>query len=124
MSISLILPIKIGDHGLQSFKDSETKEAIQQNLKMLLLTNPGEYVMDPVFGVGLSGFLFEQSGPQVSATIENRITKQAGLYMPYIRIENIDINFDNIDNNVMKVRIEYRTSDSVINEVFDLTTKI
>ena len=29
---------------------------IKQNLKMLILTNPGERVMDPEFGVGIKQF--------------------------------------------------------------------
>ena len=32
-----------------------------QNLKMVILTNPGERVMDPLFGVGISRYLFENN---------------------------------------------------------------
>ena len=35
-------------------------ETTKQNFKNLLLTNPGERVMDTFFGVGLSRFLFAQ----------------------------------------------------------------
>ena len=34
------------------------RDMIKQNLKMLVLTNPGERVMEPDFGVGISQFLF------------------------------------------------------------------
>ena len=37
------------------------KTMIKQNFKMLLLTNPGERVMEPDFGVGRKKFLFENS---------------------------------------------------------------
>ncbi len=33
-------------------------ETLRQNLKTLVLTNPGERVMEPGFGVGLEKFLF------------------------------------------------------------------
>ena len=33
-------------------------DTIKQNFKMLLLTNPGERIMEPEFGVGLPQFLF------------------------------------------------------------------
>ena len=36
-------------------------EVARQNLMMVLLTNPGEKMMDPTFGVGISRFLFEHS---------------------------------------------------------------
>ena len=35
------------------------KSKIQQNLRMLLYTSPGERIMIPNYGVGLKRFLFE-----------------------------------------------------------------
>ena len=35
------------------------KEVTSQNLKMLVLTSPGERIMEPAFGVGMYNFLFE-----------------------------------------------------------------
>ena len=37
------------------------REMVKQNVKMLLLTAPGERIMDPEFGIGLQTFLFENS---------------------------------------------------------------
>jgi len=124
MSISLIFPLQSQHNGFQSYTDEQTAEAIKQNLKMLLLTSPGEYVMDSNFGVGLYNYLFELGTPSVADTVKRSIRKQVSLYMPYVRLEEININFDNIDSNTMNLRIEYKTSQSVINEVFDLTTTI
>ena len=49
------------DHrfGLYSLVQSY-KEEVKQNFKNLLLTSPGERMMDPDFGVGLRRYLFEQ----------------------------------------------------------------
>ena len=58
MSLSMVLPIKLFSQGFESFSDSETKEAIQQNLKMLILTRPEEYTMDLDFGVGYNELSF------------------------------------------------------------------
>jgi phage baseplate assembly protein W len=124
MSISLIFPLQSQHNGFQSYTDEETTAAIKQNLKMLLLTSPGEYVMDADFGVGLYNYLFELGTPSVASTVKRSIRKQVSLYMPYVRLEKININFDNIDSNTMNLRIEYKTSQSAINEVFDLTTTI
>ena len=35
-------------------------DTIRQNLKMLLLTNPGERIMMPNFGVGIRTYLFSE----------------------------------------------------------------
>jgi len=64
----------------------------KQNLKMLVLTTPGERVMMPEFGVGIRSYLFENSTPDTYSTIANRINSQASLYLPYIAIDNIDFS--------------------------------
>ena len=63
------------------------KHLALQNLKMLILTVPGERIMDPDFGVGLKTFLFEQNHPSVHANISARIYQQVGLYLPFIKID-------------------------------------
>ena len=93
MSISLILPLQLGSVSPSSFSDSELTEAIKQNLRFLLLTRQGEYIMDPRFGVGVSNFLFEMSNDKTLMDIESKIRTQVSLYMPYIQISNMDISY-------------------------------
>ena len=66
-------------------------EAIKQNVKMLLLTVPGERVMDLDFGVGLKTFLFEFNGAGTYSAIRARINQQIQKYMPFIEINEIEI---------------------------------
>ena len=73
------------------------KELVQQNLKMLLLTAPGERMMDPLFGVGLRNFLFEQNVPQTWGNIEARINTQVAKYMPFVKVLKVD--FGKLDDN-------------------------
>jgi len=61
-----------------------------QNLKMLILTNPGERMMDTSFGVGLRNYLFENNGPSTYNDIQASIISQTGLYLPYIKIERVE----------------------------------
>lgn len=83
------------------------KETGRQNLKMLVLTNPGERIMNPDFGVGISRFIFEQEGLFESGTIKNRILSQVDSYLPYIRVSNIDI-YERTDlSNTYELTIDY-----------------
>ena len=65
-------------------------ELVVQNLKMLLLTNPGERIMEPEFGVGLKRFLFEQNVSKVHGDIHARIKSQTAKYIPALQILKID----------------------------------
>jgi hypothetical protein len=67
-------------------------ELAKQNLKMLVLTSPGERIMMPEFGVGITSYLFENNGPDTYSTIAGRIRQQTQIYLPYIQIDSIDFS--------------------------------
>ena len=67
------------------------KENTRQNLKMLLLTSPGERIMHADYGVGLRRMLFDPESTVVK-TLNRRINEQVKKYMPYVGITNIEIS--------------------------------
>jgi phage baseplate assembly protein W len=75
-------------------------DLVRQNLKMVMLTNPGERVMDPEFGVGLYGMLFENFHDRdMLLDYEGRISEQVAEYLPYIDLNAIA--FDSVGNKIM-----------------------
>tara|TARA_R100000005_G_C4886831_1_gene135694 strand:- start:54 stop:437 length:384 start_codon:yes stop_codon:yes gene_type:complete len=108
--IAVKLPVsrdqKDGIRLVKNFRD-----LARQNLKMLLLTAPGERIMEPEFGVGAKNFLFE---PLTEATLErmrSRILEQQQRYLPYLVIRNVEfasaLNTPNVDENYLAVKITY-----------------
>ena len=84
------LPLRVDDvFGPYALITSQV-ELVKQNFKMLLLTIPGERIMNPDFGVGLKQYLFERAGSNVHAAINDRIVQQVGKYMNYIQLNSID----------------------------------
>ena len=85
------------------------KELAMQNFKNLVLTSPGERIMDPEFGVGLKRYLFQPISQFTFDDIAERIHQQVDTYMPFLKI--IDIFFDTPSGeefeNSLGVRIEY-----------------
>lgn len=67
------------------------KEAVLQNFKHLILTNPGEKIMDPNFGVGIRQYLFEQDNGEMQAEIIANIRSQTKRYLSAIYV--LDIRF-------------------------------
>ena len=87
------------------------RSVTQQNLKMLILTAPGERIMDPNYGVGLRRYLFEQDTLNLTEKLQNIILSQASKYMPHIEIKVIMFRTadetNDIPENSMQVRIKF-----------------
>lgn len=67
------------------------RDLTKQNLEMLILTNPGERMMDPAFGAGVRAYLFEPYTPDTVNNIRVSIHNQVRRYMSYITIKRLDI---------------------------------
>ena len=86
-------------------------EEVKQNFKNLLLTAPGERIMNSDFGVGLRNFLFEPKEHAISK-IRQRLDGQVSRYMPFIRINKVlfnqNINLEFVDDSkILSILIEY-----------------
>ena len=66
-----------------------TKDQVKSNLINLLLTDPGERLFEPNFGVGIRSLLFEQYIDK--ETLKTKIIDQASIYIPEIELADIFI---------------------------------
>jgi phage baseplate assembly protein W len=82
-------------------------ELVRQNLKNLILTSPGERIMDPEFGVGIKRFLFENKTVATTNTIRSALTVQINRYMPFVSIVSIDFVDDEQEPNLLGIAITY-----------------
>lgn len=80
------------------------QELVKQNLLNLLLTNPGERIMIPDFGVGVKRYLFEQNDDSTKQNLLSAIYKQVAKYLSYIRIDKIDYT---TNNNLISLKLYY-----------------
>jgi phage baseplate assembly protein W len=114
----LPLTLDSGD-GYTSIKT--LKSLIKQNFKMLILTNPGERVMDPEFGVGIRQFLFENFESDVYARIDQRIREQTSIYLPVVLIRSIEFGRRPEDENLLALRLEYTIPDIAVRDLLEFT---
>jgi len=98
-------------------------ESVKQDLKMLILTNPGERIMNPDYGAGLRQLLFSQDTDSLRDQIKYQITNQVAKYMNFIQI--LEINFDdlgtNSDNNSIYVYVRYYIPSVNLNDELNLS---
>tara|TARA_R110002074_G_scaffold128298_4_gene268672 strand:+ start:528 stop:875 length:348 start_codon:yes stop_codon:yes gene_type:complete len=92
------------------------EEEIKQNFKNLILTSPGERVMNPDFGVGIRNYLFENR-TDAKSRIEQRLRTQVERYMPFISLQNIifdyadDLGIPLEDRQVLSIKVVYSVPD-------------
>jgi len=67
-------------------------EQLELDITSLLLTNPGEAIGDPEFGVGARQFLFDsEAGSSIDASLISRIESQMESYYAAVKISNLRV---------------------------------
>ena len=94
-----------------------------QNLKMILLTAPGERIMDPEFGVGMRNFLFEQSSRFDREDLRRRIVAQINTYVDLVILNAVRIRQTNemIDSNEISVSLNYTVIGEPVNQEIEIS---
>jgi phage baseplate assembly protein W len=99
--------------GQEEYTDSdylmitEPADLVRQNLINLLLTSPGERMMEPEFGVGIKRYLFEMNVANTRSLIDGAIRGQIKRYMPFVSIKEILFNTPDDAPNSLGVSISY-----------------
>jgi phage baseplate assembly protein W len=75
-------------------------EAVKQSIKNLVLTDPGERLMQPFIGGGIRALLFENITPAVLNLIENQVKSTINTYEPRADIINVTASSKYDDNTV------------------------
>ena len=119
-SLSIHLPLT--QNSADGFTMIKTiKRMVAQNLKMLILTNPGERVMEPNFGVGMQRYLFAGRSEGVEGEIAQKIRDQVRTYLPNVAINDIQFGFSELDRNIMAIRVLYSIPALGLQDLLDLT---
>lgn len=118
-SLSVALPVV--QDGTDGFRMNKSlRDLVKQNLKMLVLTNPGERVMEPDFGVGIKQFLFQNFSEDTFSQIDSKIREQAAIYLPVISIQDVSFFSEQQDSSILRMQLKYSIPDIAANELLDL----
>ena len=119
-SIGVALPLlRSSNDGFEMLKT--IKETVKQNLKTIILINPGERIMDPEFGVGIRRFLFSNFSEGVQAEIYDAIYKQVSIYLPAVTITNILFLNSDPDTNTLSFQVYYKLPNAGLNDLLEFT---
>ena len=112
VAIGVVFPLMNGG----TFQQSLTfKEQVKSNIINVLLTQKGERVLQPDFGVGLKTILFENTVDPNE--IEDLIYDQLRTYVPEIFLDRVEVKTD-IDRHIIFITLVYNfvldnTQDSI-----------
>jgi len=86
-----------------------TIEAVKNNIKNLLQTHSGERLMQPLLGLNLRQYLFEQVNEDTKFAIQQSIVDKFRIWLPFVNIQDIEVimNIDDtsLTKNTMNVKI-------------------
>tara|TARA_R100000008_G_C3519949_1_gene133423 strand:+ start:120 stop:488 length:369 start_codon:yes stop_codon:yes gene_type:complete len=119
-SIGVRLPLTLdGTDGFGML--SRMRDVVKQNLKMIILTIPGERVMEPEFGVGMKRYLFQNFSENVYAEIDGKIREQVGIYLPAVSIQEINFFLKDPDTNSLSFRMKYSIPSIAVTDLLEFT---
>ena len=82
------------------------EDSVKESLKNLILTDPGERLMQPFLGAGIRALLFENITPGVLKLIEERVKTTIRNYEPRAELIDVLVSSD-IDDNKVSVAITF-----------------
>jgi phage baseplate assembly protein W len=84
---------------------ADVKTTVRFNLKNIILTNPGERIMIPDFGVGITQALFEHRSLELLQQIQHRMNEQIAFYAPYVDI--LELSIIPIEEQGINIKLKY-----------------
>ena len=92
-----------------------TEEQATSNLKNLLLTRKGERPFQPEFGSDVYSLLFENIDLDLNERISDTLSEDIKFWLPYIVIDNIDVQTEP-DRNFVKIELRFRVTEQGANQ--------
>lgn len=87
----------------------EGDAAIAQGIRHLLLTEPGERIGRPSYGVGLRQFLYEPNNVATRTLLRETVLTALRLQEPRIQVQRIEVVASPEDDAVLLLDIHYLT---------------
>jgi len=85
----------------------EEEEDIKESLKILLSTRPGERVMQPSFGCGLQGMIFDTINESTITEIKDIIERAILFFEPRITLEDIEVGTEDALEGRLNIQLNY-----------------
>lgn len=95
-------------------------EDIEQSLRILLGTVPGERLMQPAYGCGLKRMVFETLNDSTATEIRDIVAKAILFFEVRITLHGVDLDWSGIAGGLLLLKLDYtvRTTNTRTNMVY------
>lgn len=109
VGVGIALPLGRQPGGTKGYfaTTDTTLDAVKTNIRTLLLTERGERLFQPNLGMNLKRFLFEQVTENTVIEIENDIVSTFERWLPFVQLDDIQVDISNQDRNQIKIDIKF-----------------
>lgn len=101
-----VFPPRIGPQGGMALTSERTE--LDQSIRIILSTSPGQRVMRPTFGCRLYELVFAPNNSHTAAQARRYVEEALGMWEPRIRVTRVDARPDEQDRSRLVIHIEYQ----------------
>ena len=91
-----------------SLELSTDERSVRESIYNILLTSPGERLMRPEFGAGLSTFVHRPNTTTTHKAIASAVERAIERFEPRVVLEEVDVSASPIDPTEVAVSVHYR----------------
>src|SRR5258705_255480 len=85
---------------------------LEEAMRIILLTYPGERPMRPEFGSRLRDFVFRETTPSMYAALAHEVRSALGRWEPRVDVKGVRVIVDDSDRSVVYLDIQYEIKDT------------
>lgn len=85
---------------------------LEEAMRIILLTYPGERPMRPEFGSRLRDFVFRETTPSMYSALAHEVRTSLGRWEPRVDVKEVRVIADDSDRSVVYLDIQYVTKDT------------
>lgn len=80
---------------------------LEQAIRLILGTAPGERPMRPEFGCGIHNYVFAPADLNTAGQVAQEVRSAIARWEPRVDVNNVDVAFDSEDSSVLYIDVKY-----------------
>ena len=102
----------LGTDATGSIALADADRDLEQAIRLILVTAPGERPMRPEFGCGIHNYVFAPADATTAGRLSVEVKRALGFWEPRITVKSVDVSIDEYARNTLYIDIHYEKKGS------------